>query len=584
VIPVRRYWKLLRDYLRPHWAGVAVLGLLVGGGIAFQLVNPQLMARIIDGAMAGAEASTLTGLAVLFMVVAVAQQGLALAATWIGQRIGWAATNELRADLADHTIRLDLGFHKQRTPGELIERIDGDVTALSNFFSQFVVHVVGNLVLLIGILVLLTIESLWIGLVMIVFAAISMAAMLRVHHLAVPWWTGMRTRSAEFFGFVGEILGGTEEVRANGAAPFFMGRLTGILRSWLPDQVRAGAGWSALWSTNVFVFAFSTALVYWLGERLFGAGDLTIGSVYLVFTYVELLRVPMDRIRDQMEDLQKAGAGITRVEDLFAVTTKIADLGADHLPPGPLSVSFDRVTFGYDDEDAGGGPALDGVSFDVSQQVVLGILGRTGSGKTTVARLLTRLYDPDEGSVAVGGVSLRDVNPADLRRRVWMVSQDVQLFHATLRDNLTLFSESVDDHHLLDVLFRLGLGDWALSLPSGLDSVLPPGGGGLSAGEGQLLAFARAFLADPGLVVLDEASSRLDPATERLIERAVDHLLAGRTGILIAHRLATLERADEILIVDKGRVVEHGPRGVLAAESSSRFAHYLRVGMEEVLV
>ena len=148
-----------------------------------------------------------------------------------------------------------------------------------------------------------------------------------------------------------------------------------------------------------------------------------------------------------------------------------------------------------------------------------------------------------------------------------MVSQDVQLFHATLRDNLTLFSESVDDHHLLDVLFRLGLGDWAMSLPSGLDTVLPPGGGGLSAGEGQLLAFARAFLADPGLVVLDEASSRLDPATERLIERAVDHLLAGRTGILIAHRLATLERADEILIVDRGRVVEHGPRGALAADS-----------------
>ena len=144
------------------------------GGIAFQLVNPQLMARIIDGAMAGAEASTLAGLAVLFMVVAVAQQGLALAATWVGQRIGWAATNELRADLAEHIIRLDLGFHKQRTPGELIERIDGDVTALSNFFSQFVVHVVGNLVLLVGILVLLTIESLWIGLVMIVFAAISM--------------------------------------------------------------------------------------------------------------------------------------------------------------------------------------------------------------------------------------------------------------------------------------------------------------------------------------------------------------------------------------------------------------------------
>jgi ATP-binding cassette, subfamily B, bacterial len=584
MIPVRRYWKLLRDYLRPHRAGVAVLGLLVAGGIALQLINPQLMARIIDDAVEGAEASSLVGLALLFMVLAVAQQALALGATWVGQRIGWAATNELRADLADHCVRLDLAFHKQRTPGELIERIDGDVTALSNFFSQFAVHVVGNLVLLVGILVLLILESLWIGLVMIVFAAMSMVAMLRVHHLAVPWWTGMRARSAQFFGFVGEILGGTEEVRANGAAPFFMSRLTQILRGWLPDQVRAGRGWSALWSANVFIFAFSTALIYWLGERLFGAGDLTIGSVYLVFTYVELLRLPMERIRDQMEDLQKAGAGITRVEELFSVSTKVIDSGTDHLPAGPLSVSFDRVTFGYDDEDAGGGPALQEVSFDVGQRVVLGVLGRTGSGKTTVARLLTRLYDPDVGRVVVGGVQLPDVAAGELRRRVRMVSQDVQLFHATLRDNLTLFAESVDDQHLLDVLYRLGLGDWAMSLPSGLDTVLPPGGGGLSAGEGQLLAFARAFLADPGLVVLDEASSRLDPATERLIERAVDQLLAGRTGIIIAHRLATLERADEILIVDRGRVVEHGLRAVLASDPSSQFAHYLRVGLEEVLV
>ncbi len=167
--------------------------------------------------------------------------------------------------------------------------------------------------------------------------------------------------------------------------------------------------------------------------------------------------------------------------------------------------------------------------------------------------------------------------------RVRMVSQDVQLFHATLRDNLTLFAESVDDDRLLGVLSQLGLGDWTMALPSGLDTVLPPGGGGLSAGEGQLLAFARAFLADPGLVVLDEASSRLDPATERLIERAVDQLLDGRTGIIIAHRLATLERADEIMIVDRGQVVEHGPRGDLAADPSSRFAHYLRVGLEEVL-
>ncbi len=374
---------------------------LVAGGIALQLVNPQLMAQIIDGAVAGDDASRLVGLAVLFMVLAMAQQGLGLAATWVGQRIGWAATNELRADLADHCVRLDLGFHKQRTPGELIERIDGDVTALSNFFSQFVVHVVGNIVLLVGILVLLMIESLWIGLVMIVFAAVSMFATLRVHHLAVPWWTGFRARSAEFFGFVGEILGGTEEVRANGAAPFFMGRLIRILRSWLPDQLRAGAGWSALWSANVFIFAFSTALIYWMGERLFGAGDLTIGSVYLVFTYVELLRMPMERIRDQMEDLQKAGAGINRVEDLFSVSTKVEDLGSS--PPSrrpsigllrPRHLWLRRRGCRWRTGCLTRSPSRSGSRSSSASW------DEPAAGRPPSPGLITRLYDPDQG---VGG-------------------------------------------------------------------------------------------------------------------------------------------------------------------------------------
>ena len=182
--------------------------------------------------------------------------------------------------------------------------------------------------------------------------------------------------------FVGEILGGTEEVRANGAAPFFMGRLTGILRSWLPDQVRAGAGWSALWSTNVFVFAFSTALVYWLGERLFGAGDLTIGSVYLVFTYVGA--APCAHGQDPRPDGGPA-EGWRRDHDGWRTCSpsspRSRTSGADHLPAGPLSVSFDRVTFGYDDEDAGGGPALEGVSFDVSQQVVLGSWAEPAVGR-----------------------------------------------------------------------------------------------------------------------------------------------------------------------------------------------------------
>ena len=185
--------------------------------------------------------------------------------------------------------------------------------------------------------------------------------------------------------------------------------------------------------------------------------------------------------------------------------------------------------------------------------------------------------------VRVGDVDVRDLRLDDLRRRVGMVTQEVQIFEATVRDNLTFFDRDIDDGRIVETLDSLGLGQWFLSLPDGLETQMRSGGGQLSAGEGQLLAFARVFLRDPSCVILDEASSRLDPATESLVQTAVDRLLKGRTAIVIAHRLATLQRLDEIMIIEGGRVQEHGQRAGLAADASSRFAGLLRTGLEEVM-
>jgi len=213
----------------------------------------------------------------------------------------------------------------------------------------------------------------------------------------------------------------------------------------------------------------------------------------------------------------------------------------------------------------------------------LGLLGRTGSGKTTLARLIFRLYDPNLGCIEINGTDLRDLHLETLRRRVAIVTQDVQLFRASIRDNLTFFDRSISDEQILKTLQELELGDWYQSLPKGLDTELDTGSRSLSAGEAQLLAFTRVFLCNPGLIILDEASSRLDPATEQRLERALDKLLQNRTAIIIAHRLGTVLRADDIMILEHGRVAEYGNRGQLAADSTSRFYQLLRTGLEEVL-
>jgi ATP-binding cassette subfamily B protein len=298
-----------------------------------------------------------------------------------------------------------------------------------------------------------------------------------------------------------------------------------------------------------------------------------------------------------MQEYQKALSSLIRVRKLFALRAAITDgtatddAGAARATSAfrsaatteratPLPVRFDHVTFAYR---AGEEPVLHDVDFTLPAGQVMGLLGRTGSGKTTISRLLSRLYDTTEGSVRLDGVDVRDLPLAALRRRVGVVTQDVQLFQATVRDNLTFFDPRVADSRILTVIEEMDLLSWLARLPEGLDTRLEAGGGGLSAGEAQLLAFIRVFLRDPGLVILDEPSSRLDLATERLIEHGVQALLRGRTAIIIAHRLATVRRADRILTLGDGRVLEYGPRADLERAPDSQYARLLRVGLEEAL-
>ncbi len=580
-VSLTQYRQLLVKYLRSQrWRAVLLAGLLLGS-IALQLLNPQILRRFIDTAVAGGATGQLVAAALLFIAVALSNQALAVAATYVGEVVGWTATNMLRADLAAHCLRLDMPFHKSRTPGEMIERIDGDVTALSNFFSRFVIQVLGSGLLMLGVLVALFREDWRVGLALTIFALVSLVALIRIRSFAVEAVTADREAQAGMFGFLEERLNGLDDLRANAGGGYTLMGWYRALATHYRTGSRAMRRNAMMWTVIIGLFALGSALALGLGGYLYQRGAVSIGTVYLIFQYTQLLRHPLEQLTDQLRELQRAAASVGRVQELLSLAPAITDGPGAALPSAALPVAFDDVGFRYEDDEA---PVLQNLSFALAPGRVLGLLGRTGSGKTTLTRLLFRLYDPTAGAIRLDGVDLRDLTLAQLRQRVGIVTQDVQLFRATVRDNLTFFDPAISDEQILAVLNEMGLQEWLAALPQGLDTELAPGGGGLSAGESQLLAFTRVFLKDPGLVILDEASSRLDPATEQLIERAVDRLLHNRTGIIIAHRLGTVQRADEIMILEAGQVIEHDRRDRLARDPRSRFAHLLQTGLEEVLV
>jgi len=461
----------------------------------------------------------------------------------------------------------------------MIERVDGDTTALSNFFSQFVIQVLGSTVFLIGVLALVYREDWRVGTALAAFSLLAFGVLNLTRNIAVPIYVAERESYARLYGFIEERLLGLEDIRTNGANHYTTNRFHDVNNGVYARVKKSEFMSELLQAITGVLFVLGYALAMSMGIWLYMDGTFTIGAVYLIFHYTSMLREPLFQISRQINELQRATAGLQRIEELHRISTSIENGDQELSTAHPLGITFDQVNFAYNPDE----PVLKDVSFTLEPGKTLGLLGRTGSGKTTMTRLLFRFYDIDDGDILLGNQSIKTIKLDDLRQHVGLVTQDVQLFNATVRENLALFNPDIPDEKIIATLDDLDLGSWYANLPNGLDTEIAAGSSGLSAGEAQLLAFTRVFLKDPGLVILDEPSSRLDPATERKINRAVEHLLADRTGIIIAHRLDTVEKVDNIMILDRGEILEYGQREQLVGNADSQFSRLLKAGLEELI-
>ncbi len=564
----RDRWRQLGRLLRPDASRWGILGALVAGASALALVGPLVVRTIVDRATAGTDASAIGRLAVLFLLIAIATQLLSVIVVWYATRAAWRTTNALRVRMARHVLGLDHEFHRSHTPGELIQRVDGDVTSVSDFLDKVVPKALGAVLVVAGMVVVLAFIEWPIAVGMVLYIAVSAAVVIGQRHRAITESSDEMGALARVYGGIEERLNAAEDLRSSGAAGHVAWRFVEDSTEAVASADRRERAFLVMWWFVQAAIAAGWVLVLIVGAWLVSRQLVSLGTVFLLYQYVLLVGRPLEDVVHQLETVQKASGAMARVGDLLAIEPTIVDRGATSPPRGALAVRFAGVDFDYGDDL----PVLHGVELDIPAGRSVGVVGRTGSGKTTFSRLVLRLTEATRGTVSLGGVAIEDIPLAELRRRVALVPQEVELFHGTVRDNVTLFDDGPSDGAVVDALHRVGLDELAAA---GVDRQLGSGGAGMSAGEAQLLAMARVWLREPDLVVLDEATARVDPETEARLEMAMRDLVRGRTAIVIAHRLTTLREMDDIVVFDAGEVVEAGAREVLANAPDCRFHRLL---------
>lgn len=581
------HWGFVKTLLRPHHRAFALYGLLLAIATSLPILGSLVLARFVALVVDGAGMSRVAPLGLGYAALGLASSAVEVLVTWRSTQLAWRVTNQLRNDLVNQVLEADLSFHRDRTPGELLTRCDADVTSLTNFLSSVVSRIIGIVLLAVASTIVLAFVEPRLA---IVLAAGYLAlgwTMWRVRDLSADSVVAERRIDAEMSSVAEQYLAGAEDVAALGAGAHGLRRFGSFAEQLVDaagvrtrDVMRVQAAIKS-------VMAMVMVAVLAVGGIGLHFGWLEIAGVLLAFRLVQIVRSPVEHLTWRLQEAQGVSGAARRVLELVDERRSVV-AGTSHLPDGPLDVVFENVELVYDDS-VDGSAALTDLELRIAPGEVLGLIGRTGSGKTTVARLLLRLVAPSSGRVVVGGVDAAMLDDDAFRTRVVAIPQDVQLFPGSVRDNVSLFAR-VDDHVIVSALEQAGLKSWLDGLPRGLDTILTADGRddssadaatsrtGLSAGQAQLLAIARALLPDPAIIVLDEATSRVDPMTQEAIGLALSRLVRGRTAVIIAHRLETLEMCDTIAVLSNGVLEEHGRRLDLAADPSSHYATLLAVG------
>ena len=546
-------------------AGLAITVVMALTAAVGRLIVPILVQLVLDNGVLsddgydGAYVWTVSTAALAVVLLVAAASRVALI-----RLVDMAETvlMNLRVRVFEHIHRLSLADHTESRRGVLVARVTSDVETLARFTQWGLISWIIDTAIIVGTIAVMLWYS-WLLTLLVLVIHVPLVPFLRwVQRSQFVSYGKVRSRVAETLGHVSEAVTGAQVIRAYGYGEPVRERLDDAIERQFAQQQRSQVWFACMLPVVDVVSSISLAVAAGIGVWYRDDLGLEVGELVAFLFLVNLLLQPIAQLGEVLDQTQTALAGWWKVLRVLDVPVEVVESSEGTAPTaGPLEVELEGIGFSY----RTGPPVLRDVSFTISAESVVAVVGETGSGKTTCARLLTRLADPTEGVVRVGGVDLREVDPDARRAAIRMVPQDGFLFDVSIRDNIAYGRKGTTANEVERAIDVLGLRGWIETLPDGLDTVVGERGGRLSVGERQLVALARAQVADPGLLVLDEATSAVDPETEEALAAALDRLAGGRTMISIAHRLSTAERADFVIVFDKGRVAQMGSHEELVA-------------------
>ncbi|MDP2645640.1 MAG: ABC transporter ATP-binding protein [Desulfobacterales bacterium] len=545
----------LLGFLRPHWHRMLAAFFLMLGTSVLTLAIPYLLKIAIDENIA---AGNMPGLAYVALLIAAAFAGIYIGTAWerwLLSRVGLQVLADMRRQMFRHLQELPLGYHDKHVVGTTISRVINDVSIINDLLSQDLVTMVGDSLLLVGIVAAMI--SMSPKLALLTFAVLPPMVLITVLFTRRAQVAFRRTRTgiAAVVGDLAENLSGMRVIQAFAQERATRKRFDQVNRNNRDIYISA-VSLSLIFLPSVeFLGILATAIVLWFGGAWAAQGSLSIGVVVAFLAYVSRFFEPIQELSHLYTALQGAMAGGERILEVLGTPPQVADRpGAAQMPPITGRVELDNVRFAYRDQVE----VLRGISLHIQPGQTVALVGPTGAGKTTLANLVARFYDVTAGAVRIDGIDVRDVRQQSLRCQMGLVPQDPFLFPGTIADNIRFGrpEASLEDTEAAARLARIH--DFITSLPDGYETEISEGGVNLSMGQRQLICIARAALADPRILILDEATASVDTLTEAYIQDAVERLLSGRTAIVIAHRLSTIRRADLICVVQDGRIVEQG--------------------------